>query len=146
PRSEDRNWASLLSILRSDGWTDAALRDLDESSTKVVAHLPSPHSREDYQCRGLVLGYVQSGKTTNFTAVIAKAADAGYRLFIVLSGIHKGLRRQTNARLKKELVGYAAPRGDSVPLPPLGLQWHEFTREEFDGDFRPGLANHAALQ
>ena len=55
---------------------------------------PNPHGRT-YHCRGLVLGYVQSGKTTNFTAVIAKAADAGYRFFIVLSGIHDALRQQT---------------------------------------------------
>jgi hypothetical protein len=103
PRSEDRNWGSLLAILEEDGWSDDALRDLDESSTKVVAHLPNPHGAEDYQSRGLVLGYVQSGKTTNFTAVIAKAADAGYRFFIVLSGIHNALRQQTQDRLNEQL-------------------------------------------
>ncbi len=37
---------------------------------------------------GLVVGYVQSGKTANFTALIAKAVDAGYKSIIVLSGIH----------------------------------------------------------
>ncbi|MFD0469823.1 hypothetical protein ACFQ0B_16995 [Nonomuraea thailandensis] len=42
---------------------------------------------------------MQSGKTTNFTAVIAKMADVRYRLVIVLSGIHNGLRRQTQVRL-----------------------------------------------
>ena len=39
-----------------------------------------------YQAKGLVVGYVQSGKTANFTGVIAKAIDAGYRLIIVLTG------------------------------------------------------------
>jgi hypothetical protein len=47
---------------------------------------------------------VQSGKTSNFTAVIAKAADWGYRLFVVLSGIHNNLRRQTQARLESQLI------------------------------------------
>lgn len=103
PRAEDRSWSALLSILRQEDWTSAAVQDLDESSTKVVAHLPNPHGGEDYQCRGLVLGYVQSGKTTNFTAVIAKAADAGYRFFIVLSGIHNALRQQTQDRLNEQL-------------------------------------------
>jgi hypothetical protein len=51
-----------------------------------------------------VVGYVQSGKTTNFTSVMAKAADRGYKLFIVLAGIHNGLRRQTQARLVQKLV------------------------------------------
>lgn len=103
PRQEDRNYPALVSLLTEDGWDEAALKDLDDSSTRVVAQLPNPHGGTDYQCRGLVLGYVQSGKTTNFTAVIAKAADAGYRFFIVLSGIHDALRQQTQDRLNEQL-------------------------------------------
>ena len=41
---------------------------------------------------------MQSGKTANYTAVMAKAADAGYGFFIVLSGLHNNLRRQTQVR------------------------------------------------
>lgn len=103
PRAEDPNWSALLETLRRSGWTDAALTDLDDASTKIVAHLPNPHDKSEYHCRGLVLGYVQSGKTTNFTAVIAKAADAGYRFFIVLSGLHNALRWQTQDRLNQQL-------------------------------------------
>jgi hypothetical protein len=122
PREEDRNWPALVEILVEGGWDDEAVRDLDESSTRVVAQLPNPHGQGDYQCRGLVLGYVQSGKTTNFTAVIAKAADAGYRLFIVLSGIHDALRQQTQDRLNDQLW---------ERHPEL---WHRLTNED---DFRP---------
>lgn len=123
PRQEDRSWPALRALLIADGWEEdgQALEDLDESSTKVVANLPNPHGAESYQCRGLVLGYVQSGKTTNFTAVIAKAADAGYRLFIVLSGIHNALRWQTQDRLNEQLWEL---NRDS---------WHRLTDEE---DFR----------
>lgn len=74
PTADARNWPTLVGILREERWDDGALRDLDESSTKVVAQLPNPHGSGAYGCRGLVLGYVQSGKTTSFTAVIAKAA------------------------------------------------------------------------
>ncbi|MET7283828.1 Z1 domain-containing protein [Kribbella sp. NPDC005582] len=35
---------------------------------------------------------------------MAKAADRGYKLFIVLAGIHNGLRRQTQKRLVQQLV------------------------------------------
>jgi hypothetical protein len=52
-----------------------------------------------------VVGYVQSGKTANYTAVAARAVDAGYRMVIVLSGIHDSLRNQTQIRLERELVG-----------------------------------------
>jgi hypothetical protein len=105
PRAEDPNWPSLVRVLRAEGWTDGPLEDLDRSSTKVVAQLPNPHQDVHFQAKGLVLGYIQSGKTTNFTAVIAKAADAGYRIFIVMSGIHKALRRQTETRLTQQLSG-----------------------------------------
>lgn len=65
---------------------------------------------------------------------------------IVLSGIDNGLRRQTNSRLKRELVGDPDDRPGAVRLPPMGRQWHEFTRDDLHGDFQPGFANHAALQ
>src|SRR5699024_12239868 len=55
--------------------------------------------------RGLVVGYVQSGKTANFTAVAAKAIDAGYRFIIILAGTMDNLREQTQRRLDKELCG-----------------------------------------
>ena len=103
PRQEDRNWPTLVEILREEGWTDEPIDDLDRSSTKVVAQLPNPNGAGAYDCRGLVLGYVQSGKTTNFTAVIAKAADAGYRFFLVLGGVHNALRQQTQDRLNQQL-------------------------------------------
>ena len=121
PRSEDRNWSALVDLLRDDRWNDDSIDSLDEASTKVVANLPNPHGAEDFHCRGLVLGYVQSGKTTNFTAVIAKAADAGYRMVIILSGIHDALRRQTQDRLNEQLW---QPNADL---------WHRLTNES---DFR----------
>lgn len=102
-RPEDKNWPALVEILTADGWTEEALQDLSSSAEKVVAQLPNPHGTGAYDCRGLVLGYVQSGKTTNFTAVIAKAADAGYRFFLVLGGVHNALRQQTQDRLNAQL-------------------------------------------
>lgn len=139
-------WPSLRQyLITSKGWETAALRSLDDSSDQILRQLAAP-STDRFDIRGLVLGFVQSGKTANYTALIAKAADAGYRLVIVLSGIDNGLRRQTNVRLKRELVGYSDNRPTAVRLPPMGQQWHEFTRDDLQGDFQPGFANHAALQ
>lgn len=145
-RSSWYYWPELRQFLLSKkGLQSPVVRSIDNSTDRILRELAHP-STEQFDIRGLVLGYVQSGKTGNFSALIAKAADAGYRLIVVLSGIDNGLRRQTNARLQKELVGYSPARLDSVPLPPVGKQWHEFTRPEFDGDFRAGHANPAALQ
>lgn len=145
-RSRWYYWPTLRQyLLTTKAWNSAAVRSLDNSSDKIL-RLLRPPTDQRFDTRGLVLGFVQSGKTASYTAVIAKAADAGYRLVVVLSGIDNGLRRQTNLRLKRELVGYADNRATAVPLPPLGWQWHEFTRPELNGDFQPGFANHAALQ
>ena len=139
-------WPALRQLLlTSRNWETSTLRALDDSSVRILRRLEPPQ-KEKFDIRGLVLGFVQSGKTANYTALIAKAADAGYRLVIVLSGIDNGLRRQTNIRLKRELVGYSEGKAGAVRLPPIGKQWHEFTREDLNGDFQAGYANHAALQ
>lgn len=139
-------WPTLRQyLINKKGWQTSGVRSLDDSSDRILRQLEPP-DREAFDTRGLVLGFVQSGKTANYTALIAKAADAGYRLVVVLSGIDKGLRRQTNIRLKQELVGYVDGRPGTVRLPPTGKRWHEFTTDDLDGDFRRGHANHAALQ
>jgi len=79
------------------------VQSIDEASDRIVSWLEHPLAPQ-ISTRGLVIGYVQSGKTANFTAVIAKSADAGYRFFIVLSGTKKALRQQTQQRLYKELI------------------------------------------
>ena len=104
PEEGDEIWPRLRAKLES-GSLGAVVDEVDKASTKVVAHLADPHI-QSLKKRGLVVGYVQSGKTANYTAVMAKAADAGYRLFIVLSGLHNNLRRQTQARLTSDLIDH----------------------------------------
>ncbi|MGW3657519.1 Z1 domain-containing protein [Streptomyces sp. NPDC005151] len=98
-------WNSYEQLLRRKGWSDAAVSSLDEASHAVVERLSDPTRTEAYGARGLVVGYVQSGKTANFTGVTAKAIDAGYRLVIVLGGTLNLLRGQTQRRLDMELIG-----------------------------------------
>ncbi|MGY1805033.1 Z1 domain-containing protein [Blastococcus sp. SYSU D00922] len=115
----DRNWPALVASMRRKDFGKDNIASIDKSSTKIVSLLDHPR-QDGFRTRGLVVGYVQSGKTTNFTAVMAKAADKGYKLFIVLSGIHNTLRRQTQIRLVKDLV-------ESNPE-----RWHQVTNEIHD--------------
>lgn len=145
-RSEWYYWPTLKRyLLGTKNWPKDTVNSLDDASDLVLSKLRAPYT-EEFDVRGLVLGYVQSGKTANFTAVIAKAADAGFRLFVVFSGIDNGLRRQTQIRLNKELTGYPHNPLGAVRLPPVGKQWHQYTTDDINGDFNPGQANHAALQ
>lgn len=97
----DVHWPAFRHRLEDEGAD--YIDSLDFSSRAVVSHLANPHNG-GLKKKGLVVGHVQSGKTANYTAVIAKAADAGYRIFIVMSGLHNNLRRQTQTRLEEDLV------------------------------------------
>lgn len=80
------------------------LETANAASDIIVNMTPDPEADEPYAAKGLVVGFVQSGKTTNFTAVAAKLADYDYRMVIVLAGVHNALRAQTQKRLEKYLI------------------------------------------
>lgn len=102
PGREDRFWPALERHFLERGDPKPRVEAVDAASTQVVAHTPRPDTKA-FSAKGLVVGYVQSGKTTNFTSVVAKLADEDYRFVIVLSGIHNGLRKQTQMRLDEQL-------------------------------------------
>ena len=81
------------------------VNQLHDASDKVLYLLGDPAEQGPKldKVKGLVVGYVQSGKTANYTALTAKAFDAGFKLVIVLSGVHNSLRRQTQIRMNNEL-------------------------------------------
>lgn len=100
-------WDAYKRVLSSKkpAWDADAVANLDVATSNIVGRLADPTRIEPYQSKGLVVGYVQSGKTANFTGTIAKSIDAGYRLVIVLTGTIELLRGQTQRRLDMELVG-----------------------------------------
>lgn len=115
-------WSRYAEQLAVQGWAEDSILQLDDSTASVVERLADPTAEAAYQSKGLVIGYVQSGKTANFTGVIAKAADAGYRLIIVLGGTLDVLRSQTQRRIDKELVGRELLHREYVNDP----DWDEF--------------------
>lgn len=62
-----------------------------------------PPTESGGRSTGLVVGYVQSGKTMSFETVIALARDNGYGLVIVLAGTKENLKEQSEDRLLKDL-------------------------------------------
>lgn len=80
---------------------------LDKTTMKVLSHLGDPERKqESWDRRGLVVGGVQSGKTANFIGLICRAADVGYRLIVVLTGMHNNLRSQTQLRVDEGFLGF----------------------------------------
>jgi Z1 domain len=103
PDPADKLWHSYAKYLKEKGWDQDSIEDIDAASTRVVSLLDPP-GKAQIRTRGLVLGHVQSGKTASFTAVIAKAADVGYRFIIILSGLNNVLRYQTQLRIDEDLI------------------------------------------
>ncbi|MEU2404061.1 Z1 domain-containing protein [Streptomyces rubiginosohelvolus] len=123
-------WSAYEQLLRRKGWSDAAVASLDEASHAVVERLADPTRPDAYGARGLVVGYVQSGKTANFTGVTAKAIDAGYRLVIVLGGTLNLLRGQTQRRLDMELIGQENILRGADPADPEALIGVDYQDDE----------------
>ncbi|SNY92312.1 Z1 domain-containing protein [Cohaesibacter sp. ES.047] len=99
-------------------WT--ALDALDIATDEVLSQLEDPTRQDAWDRRGLVVGHVQSGKTGNYTGLICKAADAGYKIIIVLAGLHNNLRAQTQIRLDEGFLGFATI-ADAEELPAVGV-------------------------
>jgi len=87
-------------------WPKGVVESIDRDSSAVLARLEDPLRTGAWDRRGMVMGSVQSGKTANYTGLICKAIDAGYRLIVVLAGVHNSLRSQTQYRLNEEVLGY----------------------------------------
>ncbi len=94
---------------------------LDNSTDDILGLLEDPNRSGAWDRRGLVVGHVQSGKTANYSGLICKAADAGYKVIIVLAGMHNNLRSQTQIRLEEAFLGYeTTSKGDAMKLIGVG--------------------------
>jgi len=86
---------------------------MDEDTDKVLERLEDPHRAGSWDRRGMVVGDVQSGKTSNYSGLICKAADCGYSAIIILAGMHNNLRSQTQERIDTGLLGFDTERNMS---------------------------------
>jgi hypothetical protein len=126
-KGRDYYWATYVRYLRQErGWGEDSVLSLDNTTRAIVECLADPEATAAYASRGLVMGYVQSGKTANFAGVVARAADAGYRLIIILAGTWNILRNQTQRRLDKELLGKELLRNDEFYRNHPPADWAEF--------------------
>jgi hypothetical protein len=140
PTDQDVFWPAYRDFLRDHRErSEEEIADVDQSSTRIVSLLPFPGTVA-FSTRGLVMGSVQSGKTGNFTAVISKAADAGYRFFIVLSGMTDLLRDQTQGRLDVDALQHNPERW--ITLTHVG---EDFATHGNVNSFLTGKAAHRTI-
>lgn len=147
-----RYWPRYRDMLERQ-LSSTAVDAVDVSTERILGLLEDPNRPEAWDRRGLVVGHVQSGKTANYSGMICKSADAGYKIIIVLAGLHNNLRSQTQIRLEEGFLGYeTSATGDIVQLIGVGEHGRDFeikpncaTNRTNTGDFNTKIAKHLAI-
>ena len=147
-----RYWQRYRELLENS-LSESAIDGLDRSTDTILGLLEEPNRQDTFDRRGLVVGHVQSGKTASYTGLICKAADAGYKIVIVLAGLHNNLRSQTQVRLDEGFLGYETRVNTSdVKLAGVGLidtdpaiRPNYATNRSNSGDFNRAVAKSLGI-
>lgn len=102
---EWRFWDRYRKYQIQQGLSLPAVNSLNRITDRTLELIGNPASTLPFNRRGMVVGEVQAGKTSNYTGLICKAADAGYKVIIVLAGLYNNLRSQTQMRLDDGFLG-----------------------------------------
>ena len=101
-----------------------------------------------------MVGQVQSGKTANYTGLACKAADAGYKLIVIVAGVHNNLRNQTQRRIDEGFVGSDSTQRLSrtgqdverwIGVGAINHNRHPFTFTSAARDFNKGTATSVRI-
>ena len=88
------------------GWALATLRRSNDLTDRILELLEDPERPGAWDRRGMVVGEVQSGKTSNYIELVCRAADAGYKFIVILTGATNSLRAQTQLRFDEGFLGW----------------------------------------
>jgi|GEM_PF-6379299 len=129
---EEYYWERYKEYLLSDKrWEDNVVSALDRVGDETLDLLGNPMDQNNWKRKGLILGDIQSGKTSTYLALINKAADAGYKLIILLSGTLEALRKQTHKMTSSQkkhfmLVNPKSQLFDKTTLAKIENAWRGF--------------------
>lgn len=130
-------------LLKEKDWSLKSVKSINETTDIILDHCGNPLVNIDFNVKGLVIGDIQSGKTANYTSLINKALDVGYKLIIILAGLTNDLRSQTQKRLDKEVLGYETKpnnqRGDAIGVGKISKTKNYInclTQSNVDGDLK----------
>lgn len=155
-RKEDINWElwSRYKSYMQEKDPSFPINDLDDFTDKILDKCYNPKESGSWDRRGMVVGHVQSGKTSNYVGLINKATDAGYKVIIVIAGTISSLRRQTQERIDEGYIGksssaYINNYGENKIIgvgkykvdTDIYSLTSSFYRTGDEGDFNQGIAN-----
>ena len=129
---------------------DDVIFEIDKSTDHILDGMANPNLI-DFNKKGMAIGYVQSGKTSNYVGLINKSIDVGYKFIVVLAGMHNNLRQQTQMRIDQGVVGYSRINGEMTKcgignLTKVKLPQVQFlTTADYNGDFSSVLATKSGV-
>ena len=141
-------WDRYRRLLAEKGFSTQVLGGIGNVTDRIVGLLENPTKAGRWDRRGMVMGHVQSGKTANYIGVVSKAADAGYRVIIIIAGLQNKLRDQTQRRVDEGFIGFSSTTGTGRQLLRqniLGVGRHDARRRPVaftttNRDFHKGIA------
>ncbi|MGL5780108.1 Z1 domain-containing protein [Cetobacterium sp.] len=112
---ENYYWERYKSY-RSIDLGNIVVKTLDDDTDIMMNNIENPKSEnlKTFSRYGMVVGHVQSGKTGNYAGLICKAADAGYKVIVVIAGGLDNLRNQTQKRINEYFIGIE--NGKELPI------------------------------
>jgi hypothetical protein len=150
-----RFWNRYRMLLEQKNYAPDTVNQLDNLTDDVLDRLIRPGNNiQPFDKRGLIVGHVQSGKTGNYIGLMCKAADAGYKLIIVLAGIHNSLRSQTQLRVDEGFLGFDTQmaRNFTQTTNRIGvgkinpnLAAHSLTTNAINGDFNRSASESSGI-
>lgn len=140
-------WRRFENLIRKKGeLPPQVVNQLNLITDDIIDLIGNPVKAGVWNRRGMVIGHVQSGKTQNYSAVMCKAADAGYKIIILLAGITNALRKQTQDRINEAFIGRRASQHNALMSQRVGVGLEPGHRAPDAGTFLEGDFNAASLR
>lgn len=98
---DGRYMSAVQTYLEADGIPTEGVNKIAENAARTLSYCPDPEKEDHCQKTGIVIGKVQSGKTSNFISITALAFDNGYNVVVVFGGTKKPLVKQNRERIKE---------------------------------------------
>ena len=147
-------WNRYRTYLLEKGWANETVNRLDETTRDILGFMEDPQRNDPWDIRGMVVGHVQSGKTANYSGLVCRAIDSGYKVIVILAGTLNNLRSQTQIRLDESVLGFNSvhnlSRAQRIPIgvgrigqcTPL---IDTITTRDENGDFKTQVANQFSI-
>jgi hypothetical protein len=146
-------WSNYKQYLKEElKYPSNVIDEIDESTDAIFDGMSNPKKNISFEKKGMVIGYVQSGKTGNYVGLINKGIDLGYNFIVVLAGLHNNLRQQTQFRIDQGVNGIQRMNGQQASVG-VGKLHNRFTdthtqtltTSDLDGDFKTNARNMTGI-